>query len=163
MAVMPATLAILSIVFVETTYTSWGITDQAGSLEHKALSILILFAVTIANTLSTKASTALNNFFVAIKFISILVVATAGLTVVILHMADPGRDAGGADWADKPWFQPRKSVGPGGGEVDWTQLSQWEILGHLSAALYAALWAYSGWDKVCIYSHPSRFPRHRAI
>ena len=145
---MPATLAILSIVFVESIYTAAGITDQAASLKHKGLSILILVLITLANSLSTRASTRLNNFFVVVKFFTIFAVAVAGLSVVIVHLADPAREVGGGDWFDKPWFKYRKSVDSNGNETDWMQLSQWEILGHLSAALYAALWAYSGWDKV---------------
>ena len=147
-AVMPATLAILSIVFVESIYTAAGITDQAATLTHKALSVLILVLITLANCLSTRASTRLNNFFVVVKFFTIAAVAVAGLAVVGVHLADPGREVGGGDWFDKPWFRYRKTVDADRRETDWEALSQWEILGHLSAALYAALWAYSGWDKV---------------
>lgn len=145
---MPATLAILSIVFVESIYTAAGITDQASAPSHKALSILILVLITLANSLSTKASTRLNNFFVVAKFLTIVAVAVAGLSVVIIHLANPEREVGGEDWYEKPWFRYRKTVNSDGSETDWAELSQWEILGHLSAALYAALWAYSGWDKV---------------
>lgn len=147
-AVMPATLAILSIVFVESIYTAAGITDQAGTLEHKALSVLVLILITLANCLSTRASTRLNKFFVVVKFFAIFAVAVAGLSVVVIHLADPDREVGGGDWFDKPWFRYRKTVDSDGNDTDWTHLGQWEILGHLSAALYAALWAYSGWDKV---------------
>ncbi|SPO04323.1 related to large neutral amino acid transporter [Cephalotrichum gorgonifer] len=151
-AVMPATLAILSIVFIETIYTAAGITDQAATLGHKILSVFVIFAITIANSLSTKASTRLNNFFVVTKFVGILVVAIAGLAVVILHLADPERKVGGPDWFNKPWFKYRNSANSDGSETDWSRLSHWEILGHLSAALYAALWAYSGWDKAIYIS-----------
>ena len=145
---MPATLAILSIVFIESIYTAAGVTDQAASLGHKALSVLILVLVTLANSLSTRASTRLNNFFVVVKFFSIGAVAVAGLAVVVAHLVDPGREVGGGDWREKSWFEYRKTINSDGSETDWTRLGQWEILGHLSAALYAALWAYSGWDKV---------------
>lgn len=147
-AVMPATLAILSIVFVESIYAAAGVTDQASAPSHKALSVLILILITLANSLSTRASTRLNNFFVVAKFLTITAVAVAGLSIVIIHLADPERDVGGEDWYDRPWFGFRKTAIPDGSETDWTELSQWEMLGHLSAALYAALWAYSGWDKV---------------
>lgn len=147
-AVMPATLAILSIVFIESIFSAVGIADQAGRIEHKLLSILVLVVINGANSVSTKASTRLNNFFVVTKFISILGVVLAGVSVVIIGLSDPNKDVGGRDWLTKPWFGFRNSVTPDGSVIDWTKLSEWEMFGHYSTALYGALWAYSGWDKV---------------
>jgi amino acid transporter len=147
-AVMPATLAILSIVFIESIFSAAGVADQAGRIEHKLLSVLVLIVTNGANCISTKASTRLNNFFVVTKFVSILGVLVAGIVVVILGVSDPSRDVGGRDWLRKPWFGFRDSVASDGSTIDWGKLGEWEILGHYSAALYGALWAYSGWDKV---------------
>ncbi|OBT59693.1 hypothetical protein VE04_00090 [Pseudogymnoascus sp. 24MN13] len=146
-AVMPATLAILSIVFVESIFTAAGVTDQAGRWEHKLLSVLVLVAINGANSISTRASTRLNNFFVVTKFVSIAGVVLAGAVVVVLGAADPEKDVGGRDWATKPWFRFRDSIAPDGSTIHWGELSTWETLGHYSTALYGALWAYSGWDK----------------
>ncbi|TDZ61794.1 b(0,+)-type amino acid transporter 1 [Colletotrichum trifolii] len=146
-AVMPATLAILAIVFVESIYSAGGVTDQAGALSHKLLSVLILIAMNGANCISTKASTRLNNLFVVTKFASIAAVVIAGLVVVILQVSDHDRDVGGRDWFNRPWFGNRNTVAPGGGEIDWSKIGAWDMLGYYSAALYGALWAYSGWDK----------------
>lgn len=145
---MPATLAILSIVFIETIFTARGVTDQAGSIEHKLLSVLVLVIVQAANSISTKATTRLNNFFVATKFLSIFGIVVAGITVLIIGANNPHRNLGGRDWAEKPWFKYRDSVDSDGFTTHWGELSAWEIAGHYSAALYGALWAYSGWDKV---------------
>ena len=145
--VMPATLAILSIVFVESIFSAAGVTDQAGRWEHKLLSVLVLGAINGANSISTTASTRLNNFFVVTKFVSIAGVVVAGAVVVVLGTADPEKDVGGGDWATKPWFKFRDSIAPDGSTIDWGELSTWETLGHYSTALYGALWAYSGWDK----------------
>lgn len=147
-AVMPATLAILSIVFVESAYSAAGVTDAAGTISHKLLSILILVVMSVANSISTRSSTRLNSFFVVLKFTSILVVVVAAVAVVGIHASHPHRDVGGSDWFSKSWFAYRNSYNPDGSQTDWSKLSQWEIFGHYSAALYAALWAYSGWDKV---------------
>ena len=147
---MPATLAILSIVFVESIFSAAGVTDQAGRIEHKLFSVLVLIVANGANSISTKASTRLNNFFVLTKFISILGVVIAGIVVVSIGVSDPRRDIGGRDWATRPWFGLRDSVNPDGSIVDWSKLTQWDLLGHYSTALYGALWAYSGWDKVSI-------------
>jgi amino acid transporter len=145
---MPATLAILSIVFVESAYSAAGITGEADRIEHKLLAILILVIMSVANSVSTKASTSLNNFFVAVKFVAILGVLLAGIAVLGIHVAHPKREAGGVDWYERSWFGYRTSLNPDGSKTHWDQLSQWEMFGHYSAALYAALWAYSGWDKV---------------
>ncbi|KFY45620.1 hypothetical protein V494_00874 [Pseudogymnoascus sp. VKM F-4513 (FW-928)] len=146
-AVMPATLAILSIVFVESIFSAAGVTDQAGRWEHKALSVLVLGAINGANSISTTASTRLNNFFVATKFVSIAGIVVAGVVVVVQGTLGPKKDVGGGDWATKPWFRFRDSIAPDGSTIDWGELSTWETLGHYSTALYGALWAYSGWDK----------------
>ncbi|KAK1955709.1 amino acid transporter [Colletotrichum sublineola] len=151
-AVMPATLAILSIVFVESIYSAAGVTDQAAATSHKMLSILILVVMNAANSISTKASTRLNNLFVVTKFTAVFAVVLAGLVVVILRLSDPDRDVGGRDWFDRLWFGNRKTEVPGGGEVDWDQVGAWDMLGYYSAALYGALWAYSGWDKAVYVS-----------
>jgi amino acid transporter len=145
---MPATLAILSIVFIETIFSALGVTNKAGAIEHKLLSVLVLVVINGANSISTKASTRLNNFFVLTKFVAIFGVVLAGIVVVILGASNPDRDIGGRDWRTKPWFGFRDTVNPDGSTIDWSKLTEWDILGHYSAALYGALWAYSGWDKV---------------
>lgn len=145
---MPATLAILSIVFVESIFSAAGVTDRAASVEHKLLSVLILVVMNVANSISTKASTRLNGFFVLMKFVSIAGVVVAGLVVIAFQVADPDRQIGGGDWFTKSWFGSRPTVAPDGTRVDWSHISDWELLGHFSAALYGSLWGYSGWDKV---------------
>lgn len=147
LAIMPATLAILSIVFVESIFSAAGVTDQAASLSHKLLSVLIMVLMNLCNSISTKASTRLNNFFVALKFLSIFGVVLAGIVVLIIQLADPSSSAGGGDWRRKSWFDDRDTVTPEGGLIHWQDVSTWEMLGHFSAALYGALWAYSGWEK----------------
>ncbi|KAL2168912.1 hypothetical protein VTG60DRAFT_6747 [Thermothelomyces hinnuleus] len=151
-AVMPATLAILSIVFVESIYSAAGVTGEGGRIEHKLLSIVVLACIGVANSISTKATTRLNNFFVVTKFITIAAIVLAGIVVVILQLANPKSQVGGGDWVKKPWFGYRDIVDPDGSVTHWDDLSQWDLFGHLSAALYAALWAYSGWDKAIYVS-----------
>ncbi|KAK3904217.1 b-type amino acid transporter 1 [Staphylotrichum tortipilum] len=151
-AVMPATLAILSIVFVESIYSAAGVTGESGRLEHKLLAVGVLACISVANSISTRASTRLNNFFVAAKFITIAAIVVAGVVVFALQIRDPTREVGGGDWHRKPWFGFRDSVNPDGSVTQWEKLGPWEMFGHFSAALYAALWAYSGWDKAIYVS-----------
>ena len=102
------------------------------------------------NSISTKTSTMLSSFFVAVKFLTIFLLTVAGLVVVIKYSLT-GNDIGGIDWRREHWFAARRdATRPDGapGRFDWTKVSTWESLGFYSAALYGALWAYSGWDKV---------------
>ncbi|ERS98680.1 hypothetical protein HMPREF1624_05467 [Sporothrix schenckii ATCC 58251] len=163
-AVMPATLAILSIVFVESLATATtgasgnGVDGQ--SLVHKLLSIAVLAAVSLANSISTRVSARLNNFFVGTKFVAIGAVVVAALAVAIVQTTSskPGESLpGGHDWTSN-WFAYRTTLNPDGSLTDWTQLSSWALLGHVSAALYGALWAYSGWDKAVYVSAELREP-----
>lgn len=149
-AVMPATLAILSIVFVESIYSAAGVTGEEGRLAHKLLSVGILVLVGLANSISTKATTRLNNFFVVTKFVAIAGVVLAAVAAVGVQLA--GRGGGERpDWR-RSWFRYRDSVNPDGSLTHWEGLGEWELMGHLSAALYGALWAYSGWDKAIYIS-----------
>jgi L-type amino acid transporter 9 len=146
-ATMPATLAILSIVFVESIYSSFGVNEPEPPITHKLLSLLVLVVVSTANSISTKTSTRLSSFFVAIKLLTIFLLIVAGLTAVFVYLGGH-RDLGGGDWHEKGWFEPRSTVNPDGSLLDWRGVSAWQSLGFYSTALYGALWAYSGWDKV---------------
>jgi amino acid transporter len=152
-ATMPATLAILSIVFVESIYTAVGVNGAGSSLTHKMWSVLVLVLVSTANSISTKTSTRLGSFFVAAKFLSILLLIVAGLTVVAIYLGHHGRDLGGGDWHEKAWFSYREIALGDGRKIDWSDITIWQSLGLYSTALYGALWAYSGWDKVRLVSH----------
>ncbi|KAL2862404.1 amino acid/polyamine transporter I [Aspergillus lucknowensis] len=146
-AVIPASLAIMSIVFVESIFSAVGENNRTQGAIHKLLSVLVLIIFSMANGISTKVTTRLNNFFVTSKFIAIAATVIAGVAFAFYHLAARDVDNTGEDWLNKPWFGYRTSIGPDGSEIDWSKLHGWELLGHYSAALYGALWAYSGWDK----------------
>jgi amino acid transporter len=75
----------------------------------------------------------------------------AGIVVAIIYAASHGHhDPGGRDWHEKGWFDKRISVNPDGSTIDWKNVSSWETFGHICTAIYAALWAYAGWDKVTV-------------
>ncbi|RAK95960.1 amino acid transporter [Aspergillus ibericus CBS 121593] len=153
-AIVPASLAIASIVFVESIYSAIGVTDQSDQMSHKLLSMLVLLLIGMANSVSTQFTTRLNKFFVMTKFVAILAIVLAGLGVVVSHLAGWNQvtEPGSSDWLRRSWFGSRNTVGPDGREIEWSNLNGWEMLGHCSAALYGALWAYSGWDKAIYIS-----------
>ncbi|KAL3478140.1 amino acid/polyamine transporter I [Aspergillus californicus] len=146
-AVIPASLAIMSIVFVESVFSAIGENNRSQGAVHKLLSILVLIIFSMANGISTKATTRLNSFFVTSKFAAIVATVVAGIAVVLYNISSASADKSSQDWLNKSWFGYRTSIGPDGREVDWSKVHGWEMLGHFSAALYGALWAYSGWDK----------------
>jgi amino acid transporter len=143
---MPATLAILSIVFVESIYSAAGVVGQEANIVHKLLSVAVIAIISLANSISTKASTRLNGFFVYTKFFTISFVVLSAVAAVVLFVFAEKDDQ--LDWHRRNWFAPRDSSNADGSITHWEGLGAWETLGHLSAALYGALWAYSGWDKV---------------
>ncbi|KKK15191.1 hypothetical protein ARAM_002016 [Aspergillus rambellii] len=153
-AVVPASLAILSIAFVESIYSAAGITDQSGGVAHKFLAISVLLVVGMANSISTQFSTRLNTAFVTTKFIAIFLIVAAGIIVVLAHISGQhgNPDPQPQDWLTRPWFHSRNLVRSDGTEIDWGKVDGWEMLGHFSTALYGALWAYSGWDKAIYIS-----------
>jgi L-type amino acid transporter 9 len=118
-AVMPAPLAILSIVFIESIFSAMGVTDQAGKILHKLLCILVLILINAANSICTKATTRLNNFFVGTKLISILGVVIAVIFIVIVGASNPKRETGGSDWLTRPWFGFRDSKKSDGSRLKW--------------------------------------------
>lgn len=146
-AVMPATLSILSIVFVESLYSAISLGGTADGIGYKFLSILVLVIMGLANSIGTKASQRLGNFFLVIKLGSVALLVLAGLVVAIIFAVGRKKDFGGGDWHETSWFQSRPSVTPDG-TIDWTKVGTWEAFGHYSTALYAALWGYASWDKV---------------
>ncbi|QDS74732.1 hypothetical protein FKW77_000905 [Venturia effusa] len=145
-AVMPATLSILSIVFVESLYSALSPAGTAGGIGYKFLSILVLFSMGLANSIGTKASQRLGNFFLVIKLGSVALLVLAGLAVAIIFAVDRRKDLGGGDWHKRSWFQSRPSFTPDG-TIDWAKVGTWEAFGHYATALYAALWGYASWDK----------------
>ncbi|RDW68957.1 uncharacterized protein DSM5745_08717 [Aspergillus mulundensis] len=150
-AVIPASLGIMSIVFVESVFSAIGENNRTQGALHKFLSIFVLIVFSMANGVSTKVTNRLNRFFVTAKFTAIAATVVAGIAVVVYHLA-AHTDKSTQDWWTKSWFGYRTSVGPDGSKTDWSKVNGWEMLGHYSAALYGALWAYSGWDKAIYIS-----------
>jgi len=159
-AVMPATLSILSIVFVETLYEAVfpGSEGATGSWEQKGFSVLILTIMLLISALGTKTSTTLNTIAAIIKLLAMFLVVLAGIVVAIIYTASHGHhDPSGRDWHKRSWWDKRVSVNPDGSTTDWTKVSSWETFGHICTAIYAGLWAYAGWDKVHIFVLPTAF------
>ncbi|KAF8249144.1 amino acid transporter [Wilcoxina mikolae CBS 423.85] len=158
----PASMAILSILLVESIESA--IVDPTASksppagLSQGLFAVLALIVVVLLNSISSKMSTRLGEGFVVMKLATVTLIVVGGVAVVLGHVISPDKAQwGGREWHERNWFQPRKSMS-GGQPVDWPRLSMWESLGHYSAAIYAGLWAYSGWDNANFIAGEMRNP-----
>jgi L-type amino acid transporter 9 len=145
--VKPSSMAIQSIVIAESIgYVSS--TDPLAASTLKAIAVLAFVAMVLLNSINTKITIKLSESFTAVKIITVVLIVIGGFIAVIAHLVDPNSSLSGSrDWYTKDWFQSRQSISEGH-PVDWTSISEWERFGHYSAAIYASLWAYDGWDNV---------------
>jgi len=154
MVTKPASMAILSILLVESIDSA--IVDPTASKStdgwsEKLFAVLALMVLVLLNSISNNISARLGEWFVVMKLTTVTLIVVGGVSVALGHVISPNQSPpwGGSDWYSKNWFHPRPSMS-GGVPIDWTRLSLWESLGHYSAAIYAGLWAYSGWDNVSL-------------
>ncbi|KAF2798092.1 amino acid transporter [Melanomma pulvis-pyrius CBS 109.77] len=157
MAVKPSSMAIQSIVIAESigSVTS---ADPLAAWKLKAIAILAFVAMVLLNSINTKITIKLSESFTVVKIMTVVLIVIGGLIAVIAHLIDPNSSLSGSrDWFTKDWFASRPSVSEGR-TVDWTSISEWERFGHYSAAIYAGLWAYDGWDNANVVASEIRDP-----
>ena len=83
----------------------------------------------------------MGDFFMFFKFIALLGVAITGIVVAATGFTWKG-DAN-HEWKDKGWFDGTSK-----------DVSSWAV------AMYGGLWAYDGWDNVCLVPILSTKPTH---
>ena len=144
--IKPSSVAIISIIFAE-YWTS--ILNPSGSKPIwmvKLLALITIGSVLLINCISAKSSTGLTNVLVFSKLSTVSLILFLAVPVLIRT----GKNEPVEDWKSRNWFASRgKDVD--GSSVDWISLSSWDLLGHLTTALYAALWSCGGWDNVSSY------------
>lgn len=149
MAVKPSSMAIQSIVIAESIGSVSSATPLTAWLV-KLIAAIAFVSMVFINSINTKTTMRLSESFTIIKIATVALIVIGGLTAVIAHLIDPKSPlSGGKDWYSKDWFQTRPTVS-NGRPVDWTAISTWEQFGHYSAAIYAGLWAFDGWDNVSL-------------
>ncbi|MCJ1473931.1 hypothetical protein MMC13_002587 [Lambiella insularis] len=135
MAVKPSSMAVLSIIFAE--YWTKVIFNAHTFWVDKGVAIFTLGCVLLLNSISGKTSTRLTDVLMFLKL------STIALVVVIAIVLATGLGSSGQTalpgWRAKNWFANRE------GDVNGSS-SAWQLMGHYTEALYAGLWAYSGWD-----------------
>lgn len=144
----PASTAIVSMIFAD-YWTSILVPSTTGEKPIwlvKLLALITVGFVLLVNCSGAKSSSGLTSTLLYSKLSTVALILILALSVAAVSY---GRDSSEPplDWKSRDWFAPRQK-GQDGSSVDWTTLSTWGLLGHLTNALYAALWASGGWDNV---------------
>lgn len=159
-AVKPSSMAIQCIVLVDSATSAIASADGTtlASWQLKLLAITAQASLVLLNSISTKTTMRLSESFTLFKIATVIMIFLGGIWVLIAHMIDPNSSLGGnTDWYSKNWFHSRPSMSDGV-PIEWTNMGSWELLGHYSAAIYAGLWAYDGWDNANFVASEIRNP-----
>lgn len=145
LASRPTSMAILSIVFAEYWTTMIFSSKASSEWVAKPIAVAVVLSVLVINCISASVSTRFTNALLVSKLSTVALVLIMALLVAAFNVSsDEGPNR---DWSSRNWFTTRqKDVG--GSTIDWTNISTWDLLGHLTSAMYAALWAFSGYDSV---------------
>jgi solute carrier family 7 (L-type amino acid transporter), member 9/15 len=145
LASRPTGMAVLSIVFAEYWTTTIFPSSQSSEWVTKSLAMATVLCVLMMNCVSASLSTRFTNVLMISKLSTVTLILILALLVAAFGLNkdnEPNRD-----WNSRNWFTVRmKDVG--GNRIDWTDISMWSLFGHLTAAMYSALWACSGFDSV---------------
>lgn len=152
LASRPTSMAILSIVFAEYWTTTIFPTKANSAWVTKPLAIATVLLILMINCISATISTRFTNVLLVSKLTTVALVLAMALLAAAFNMSS--EEGPNRDWSSRNWFMTRQNDG-GAGTIDWTNISTWNLLGHLTSAIYAALWAYNGYDNVCLVSHVS--------
>lgn len=146
--IKPASIAIVSMIFAD-YWASILVPPAIGEKPFwlvKLLAMITVGFVLLVNCVGAKSSSGLTTTLLYSKLSTVALILILAVFAVALSY---GRDESEPtlDWKSRDWFSPRRNDRDGS-SVDWTTMSTWGLLGHLTNALYAALWASGGWDNV---------------
>ena len=129
--IKPGSAAIIAIIFGE--YLVRGAigpdAEDASVWVNKAVALAGSLLVTLLNAISTKVASKSADVFMVFKFVALLGVTITGVVVAITGASWKGNASD--DWKTHNWVAGTD-----------TDLSHWAV------AVYAALWAFDGWDNV---------------
>ncbi len=147
MAVKPSSIAIISMIFAD-YWTSILVPPSTAKPLWlvKLLALLTVGCVLLINCTGAKSSTGLTNTLLYSKLSTVAFIILLAVPVVLFSSGGDDNEPA-QDWKSRDWFARRRQD-EDGSSVDWTSISTWDLLGHLTTALYAALWACGGWDNV---------------
>lgn len=131
----PGSAAIISIIFGEYVVRAIVGADVEfiSPWVNKGVAILGLLIITGLNCISTRLGTRIGDVFMFFKFLALLGVTIIGIVVATTGLSYKGEPE--REWRTTGWFEGTS-----------TDVSSWAV------ALYAGLWAFDGWDNVCLVS-----------
>ena len=152
LASRPTGLAILSIVFAEYWTTTIFPTEASSVWVTKPLAVATVLLILMINCISARVSTRFTDVLLVSKLATVALVLMMAVLAAAFNVSS--EEGPNRDWNSRNWFKTRQKDG-GAGTIDWTKISTWDLLGHLTSAIYAALWAFSGYDSVRLVSQGS--------
>lgn len=161
LAVKPASMAIQSTVLVETLVSS--LFPQSSQLRSrwqlKLLAICAQLIVVLLNSKSTKTTAHLNTGYSILKLVAVIAFAFSAFGTMLTHFIHLDIPDMSDDWYSRSWFETRPSFSSGV-IIEWSKLNWMARLRLHAQAVYAGLWAYSGWDNVSLMSKLERYQAH---
>lgn len=144
-AVKASAIAILSLIFAD-YWTSVIISSAFGSLWlNKVLAVFTAITILSINCMGANISIRFTNTLMICKLLTVVSILIIALLVVIVGLDSKGEP--NEDWKYKNWFAS-SSNDLDDSANNWAKMGIWNLFGHLTSALYAALWACGGWDNV---------------
>lgn len=144
--IKPSSMAIISIIFAE-YWTSILIPSISKPVVLvKLLALTTVGCVLLVNCVSIRSSKGLTNTLLYSKLSTVALIIILAIPVLLFSSSGDVSDPT-PDWKSKNWFENRRKD-EDGSSIEWSSLSNWSLLGHLTTALYTALWACGGWDNV---------------
>ena len=136
--VKPCSVAMISLIFSEYALRLVEADTEASTWALKVLSLLAVAVITYLNCVSTKAGTRAASGFLVVKIIGLLSIPVLGAIRSFWTQKSPAtlgfEDVSGVSITP----QNRRSL----------QIPTWEALGAFVDAIFAALYAYGGWESV---------------
>jgi len=147
MAALPSSVALQGIVLGESFGAAVGYPHSSvfTAMQLRLIAIVAIFLIYLLNLRSTTASGKANEVFTVCKLVTVGGVVVFGVGVALSQLF--GSRECVDDWCSKNWFAAR-DIDDGTSRIDWQSIPPLQMVGHYSAAVYAGLWAYSGWDSV---------------
>lgn len=159
--IKPSSMAVISIVFAEYWISILSSSSSKPVALVKLLALITVGCVLLINCVSVRSSAGLTNTLLYSKLSTVAFIIILAIPVLLFGWSVDVNETT-PDWKSKDWFHNRQKD-EDGSSVEWSSLSNWELLGHLTTALYAALWACGGWDTVSCYLIGSSLPLPSAI
>lgn len=144
--IKPSSMAIISIIFAEYWTSILVPSISKPVVLVKLLALTTVGCVLLVNCVSIRSSKGLTNTLLYSKLSTVVLIIILAIPVLLFSSSGDANDPA-PDWKSKNWFENRRKD-EDGSSIEWSSLSNWSLLGHLTTALYTALWACGGWDNV---------------